>query len=138
MLIDVIVEIPKNSKYKYRYENGTFRKIRRLEGLSPENYGCIENTIAPDNAPMDVIVLTNKPIKKGHIRARIIGAITREDRDDKIIAVPISSNIKSIDNITNKRLEKMIKAWTGHIGQAPLKRVVSSREAVKIVEKYKK
>ena len=109
MLIDVIIEIPKNSKYKYRYEEGTFKKIRKLGFLSLENYGFIENTIASDNAPVDVIVLTNKPLRQGHIKARIIGAIIREDRDDKIIAVPISSKIKSIDNITSKRLERMIK-----------------------------
>ncbi len=137
-IVDAIIEIPKNSKNKYRYEEGTFKKIRRLKFLPPENYGCIENTIAPDNAPLDVIVLTNKPLRQGRIKARVIGAIIREDKDDKIIAVPIDSKIKSIDNITSKRVEKMIKAWTGHhIGQAPLKHIANVKEAIRIVEKYK-
>jgi len=137
-MIDVIIEIPKNSKYKYRHEEGTFKKIRRLKFLPPENYGCIENTNAPDNAPLDVIVLTNKPLKQGYIKARIVGAIMREDKDDKIIAVPIKSKIKTIHDISTKRLDIIIKTWTGHhIGQAPLKRIADVKETIKIVEKYK-
>lgn len=137
MIVDVVVEMPKYSKYKFRYENGSFRKIRKLVGMLPENYGCINNTIAPDNSPLDAIILTNKPLKQGRIKARVIGAIMREDKDDKIITVLIHSRLKAIRDISGKRLEKIISAWTGHPGQAPLKRIANSREAVSLVEKYR-
>ena len=135
MLIDAIVEIPKYSKYKYRYKNGAFEKARRLKGYAPENYGCIINTVAPDGSPMDVIILTNKPLKQGHVKVKIIGALMREDKDDKIVAVLAYSKLNTISDIPAKRLEAMIEKWTGHTGQSPLRRVVGPKEAVKLVKK---
>jgi inorganic pyrophosphatase len=136
-IVDIIIEIPRHSKYKYNYENGVFKIEKKLICPAPENYGFIENTTAPDNAPLDVIVLTNKPLKQGYIKTRIVGAIMREDKDDKIIAVPIKSKIKTIHDVSTKRLDIIIKTWTGHVGQAPLKRIADVKEAIKIVEKYK-
>ncbi|MBU3957955.1 MAG: inorganic diphosphatase [Nanoarchaeota archaeon] len=109
MIVDVIVEMPKYGKYKYRYENGAFKKIRKLVGLLPENYGCIVNTLAPDNSMLDAIILTNKPLKQGRI----------------------------IHDISAKRLETIIGTWTGHPGQTSLKRIADSREAARLVEKYR-
>jgi inorganic pyrophosphatase len=137
VIVDVVIEISRFSKYKYNYENGVFKIEKKLICPAPENYGFIENTKAPDNAPLDVIVLTNKPLKQGCIKARVIGALMREDKDDKIIAVPIKSKIKTINDISTKRLDTIIKTWTGHVGQAPFKRIIDFKEANKIAEKYK-
>jgi len=119
-----------------RYEDGKFRKVRKLIGVCPENYGCIENTLAPDGSPLDAIILTNNPLKQGRIKLKVIGALTREDKDDKIILVPISSQIKTVRDIPAKRIKAIIKTWTGRLGQAPLKQIVDKEEAIKILKKY--
>jgi len=137
MIVDVIIEIPKYCKHKYKYQNGKFIKKRNLAGRIPENYGFVENTIAPDNAPLDIVVIGNKPRKQGHMKAKVIGALTRYDRDEKILAVNCRSKINSIRKLSNKKLGPIINTFSGTWpGMTPMKKLVGPREAEKIVRKY--
>ena len=66
MGIDVIIEIPKNSRIKYEKDEltGKIRCDRYLKTPFnyPYNYGYIPNTLAPDKNPIDVFVLMDEPL----------------------------------------------------------------------------
>ncbi len=64
----------------------------------PFNYGFIPNTLADDGDPVDVLVLSSKPVVPGVVIAcRPIGMLEMEDEagiDNKIVAV----SMPKVDN----------------------------------------
>ena len=63
---EVLIEIPKGSKCKYELdkETGILRLDRVLftSTVYPANYGFIPRTLAPDNDPLDALVLCSDAI----------------------------------------------------------------------------
>ncbi len=96
--IAVIVEVPKGSSNKYEYDKdlGVFFLDRRLYSpvYYPGDYGFIPSTLAGDNDPLDVVLLTQDPSFSGcMIYARPLGVLLMTDdkgEDAKILAVPVS------------------------------------------------
>lgn len=96
---NVIIEITANSdpvKYEVDKESGAVF-VDRFLGTSmhyPCNYGYINNTIAGDGDPVDVLVVTPFPLPPGVvIRCRPLGMLAMEDeggQDAKLLAVPVS------------------------------------------------
>tara|TARA_B100001175_G_scaffold317660_1_gene335537 strand:- start:929 stop:1411 length:483 start_codon:yes stop_codon:yes gene_type:complete len=107
--IDMIVEIPYNSKIKYEFDNKLQKmrvdRILNTSMLYPGNYGYIPKTLSGDGDPLDVLLITEYPILPGSIiRARIIGVLLTTDEkgnDEKIIAVPTSDVDSNYENIHN-------------------------------------
>lgn len=112
--INVIIEIPQNSTpIKYEVDKDTdVVWVDRLQSTSmyyPANYGYVNNTLADDGDPIDVLVITPHPLIVGSvIPARVIGVLKMSDdggQDEKIIAVPadklsvIYREIKSVTDI---------------------------------------
>jgi len=95
--INVFIEIPEGVSVKYELDkkSGAIFVDRFLytEMEYPFNYGFIPNTLADDGDPIDVLVLSSKPVLPGVIiPARPIGMLEMEDeagKDNKIIAVPL-------------------------------------------------
>ena len=96
---DVLVEIPKGSRYKYEvdHESGRMRLDRTLFTATqyPADYGYIENTLGLDGDPLDALVLLlEEPTFPGClIRCRAIGMYRMTDEkgaDDKVLCVPVS------------------------------------------------
>ncbi|MGH9404683.1 MAG: inorganic diphosphatase [Terriglobia bacterium] len=95
-IVQMIVEIPKNSNNKYEYDTkiGVFRLDRTLYSPMhyPGDYGFIPGTLAQDGDPLDVIVLTDEPTFTGcMLEARPVGLLRMADEkgpDDKVLAVP--------------------------------------------------
>lgn len=95
-IVRMIVEIPQNSANKYEYDGklGVFRLDRALYSPMhyPGDYGFIPGTLADDNDPMDVLVLTQHPSFTGClIEVRPVGILNmvdNDERDQKILAVP--------------------------------------------------
>jgi inorganic pyrophosphatase len=60
--MDVVIEISKNSRLKYEYDEDTrtlkLDRVLHNTNRFPYNYGFIPNTLAPDNDAVDVIVLS--------------------------------------------------------------------------------
>jgi len=103
-MINVLIEIPAGSFYKYEYDkenarmdieliNGTERQIDYLP--YPAHYGMIPRTLSPkelggDGDPLDVILI-GPPIERGEIMpARLVGVLRLLDtgeEDDKLIAI---------------------------------------------------
>tara|TARA_B110000977_G_C11085780_1_gene494631 strand:- start:3405 stop:3881 length:477 start_codon:yes stop_codon:yes gene_type:complete len=113
--IDVVIEIPKNSRIKYEKDEHT-GKIRCDRYLKtpfnyPYNYGYIPNTLAPDNDPLDVFVLMEDSLYPGTIiSVEIIGVLKMIDNgeeDDKLIAIP-SKKLNFPKKFTNQHNELYI------------------------------
>jgi inorganic pyrophosphatase len=93
---DVIVEIPKGQRNKYEMDHkaGKIRLDRLLFTSTryPADYGFIEGTLAPDDDPLDALVLLDEPTFPGClIRCRAIGMFRMRDEkggDDKVLCVP--------------------------------------------------
>ena len=78
--VEVIVEIPKDSRNKYELddETGAVWLDRTLFTATryPANYGFIPQSLAGDGDPLDVLVLMDEPVFPGcHIWARPIAVL---------------------------------------------------------------
>jgi inorganic pyrophosphatase len=94
--IEVIVEIPKDSRNKYELddETGAVWLDRTLFTAPryPANYVFIPQSLAGDGDPLDVLVIMDEPVFPGcHIWARPIAVLEMRDEagpDAKVLAVP--------------------------------------------------
>lgn len=99
--IDVIVETPKGSKCKYKFdeEQNRFRVKKILPtGLAfPYDFGFIPGTKGDDGDPLDILIISEDSFVPGSIvECEIIGAIKARQvseeetvRNDRIIGVPV-------------------------------------------------
>lgn len=97
--INVIIEISAfAAPIKYEVDKDTdLVWVDRLQGATmsyPANYGYINQTLANDGDPVDVLVVTPHPLMVGSvIRCRPIGVLKMSDdggEDAKVIAVPVN------------------------------------------------
>ncbi len=101
MLVKAIVEIPKNSTYKYEInkESNTLTLDRVLNQPIPENYGFISNpeTLAPDGDALDVFIVSNGPLEPlSEVMVEIVCAYKCMDNgvsDDKLIGILVGEDI---------------------------------------------
>src|SRR3954452_23259947 len=109
------VEIPKGSSNKIEYNKIKKRyKLDRVLSVPmsyPEEYGVIEETLAPDEDELDVICLTIQPTYFGiHVPIRIIGVLRMIDKgqqDDKLLAVNAGEHrLNHIQELKDVPLEK--------------------------------
>jgi inorganic pyrophosphatase len=95
--INVIVEIPRDSKNKYEFDPmaGVLRlkRVITADVSYPGDYGFIPGTSAADGDPLDALVLVSHPtLPLTLIPARAIGVLKIIDKglqDDKILCVPV-------------------------------------------------
>jgi inorganic pyrophosphatase len=95
LVLDVTIEIPKNSNIKYEYDRktGKISVDRILYGPSvyPQNYGFLPEALDWDGDELDVLVFADQSFQPGIIvPARIVGALEMIDNgetDTKLIAV---------------------------------------------------
>jgi inorganic pyrophosphatase len=96
-IVNVIVEVPKDSANKYEYDpvSGMFRLDRVLYSPLhyPGDYGFVPSTLAEDNDPLDILVLMGQPSFPGCLmQARPLGFLEMTDEkgpDQKVLAVPL-------------------------------------------------
>lgn len=95
--INVFIEIPQGVSVKYEIdkESGAIFVDRFLytDMEYPFNYGFVPGTLAGDGDPIDILVLSSKPVVPGVvIPCKPIGMLEMEDEagpDSKIVAVPL-------------------------------------------------
>ena len=116
---EAIIEIPMGTKNKYEIDKERNRiKLDRVlysPMTYPAEYGYIENTLAEDNDPLDILVLSSSKTFPGCIvDARVVGYLNMIDNgepDQKIIAVmnkdPRFSHINEINNIQEHTLREI-------------------------------
>ena len=81
IVLNALIEIPLNSKNKYEVdpETGRIHLDRVLYSAMnyPTEYGIVENTLAPDGDPLDILVICKEPTFPGCIvPARVLGYLS--------------------------------------------------------------
>ncbi|WP_221801015.1 inorganic diphosphatase [Oceanobacter mangrovi] len=106
--IYVVIEIPANhAPIKYEIDKDMdclmVDRFMATPMFYPANYGYVNNTLAGDGDPLDVLVVTPYPVQPGSvIRARPVGVLNMEDEggeDVKLLAVPHTKLTKIYDDI---------------------------------------
>ena len=94
-VVDALIEIPLGSKNKYELDKKTGRilldRVLYAAMIYPAEYGILENTLAPDGDPLDILVICSEPTFPGCIvPARVLGYLSMVDNgklDYKLISV---------------------------------------------------
>ena len=120
--VNVIIEIPTHGepvKYEVDKDTGAMFVDRFLATAMryPCNYGYIPQTLSADGDPVDVLVLTPRPLISGSvIRCRPVGVLEMEDEagdDAKLLAVPIDKltgiyrDVASFRDLNRETLEQI-------------------------------
>lgn len=152
-IVEAVIEIPMGTKNKYEVNKETGRiKLDRVQYSSmtyPAEYGFIENTLALDNDPLDILVLTTEKTFPGCIiESRIIGVLKTIDNgkdDQKIISVnnkdPRFSNINKLEDINEHILLEIKNFFSSYKNLQNIKVEVldyyDTEEALRIIEECK-
>ncbi len=118
-IVDAIIEIPLNTKNKFEVDKKTNRiKLDRVlySAMSyPAEYGYIENTLANDGDPLDILVISSEPTFPGCVvPARVIGYLKMIDNgyeDYKLISVvavdPRYNEINTLSDLSSFMLDEI-------------------------------
>ncbi len=131
--INAVIEIPAgiNEKWEVSKQTGSLNRefyMGKPRSINyepyPINYGMIPRTVLPtriggDGDPLDILVLGPPLIQGDVVKVKIIGIMKMTDfgeRDDKIIAVPLESDLAKFENLLHLKsmqpeLIEKIKVW---------------------------
>ncbi len=119
LVVDAFIEIPTGSQNKYEYdkEKGVFVLDRVLYSPMhyPTEYGYLENTLALDGDPLDILVLTSFPTFPGCvIESKVIGVLVMSDdkgQDEKLLAVPSNDprwkEVNALEDVPQHKLKEI-------------------------------
>lgn len=119
LVVDAFIEIPRGSQNKYEYdkEANVFRLDRVLYSPMhyPTEYGYLEETLAEDGDPLDILVLSTAPTFPGCvIKSRVVGVLLMSDdkgKDEKLLAVPVDDprfdHIKDLNDVAPHILKEI-------------------------------
>ncbi|WP_018922194.1 inorganic diphosphatase [Salsuginibacillus kocurii] len=118
-VVEALIEIPTGSQNKYEFDKdkGVFKLDRVLFSsmFYPAEYGYLEDTLALDDDPLDILVLVTNPTFPGcMIESRVIGYLNMIDdgeEDQKLIAVPVEDprfeQITSLKDVPQHKLDEI-------------------------------
>lgn len=119
IVVDALIEIPLNSRNKYEVDHTTGRihldRVLYTAMTYPTEYGIVENTLAPDGDPLDILVICKDPTFPGCIvSARVLGYLSMIDDgkvDYKLISVvdcdPRYDNVNELSDLPVFELEEI-------------------------------
>ncbi len=122
-LVNIIIDTPKGSRNKFKYDENAqcFRLSRILPaGASfPFDFGSIPKTLAEDDDPLDVLLISETPSFPGClVTGKLIGTISAEQteknktiRNDRLLAVPVTPANPALFS----SLEELPAAWLTEI-----------------------
>jgi inorganic pyrophosphatase len=127
---NVVVETPKGSRNKYRYDSefGAIRLGAVLgKGLAfPYDFGFFPSTLGEDGDPLDVLLLLDHPAPPGSIAtARLVGVLEVRQksegkpwqRNDRFFAVPTQAHgyesVRKLSDLRHELLDE-IEAFFAH------------------------
>lgn len=111
-VVNALIEIPLGSKNKYELDKVTGRiKLDRVlyaAMIYPAEYGILENTLAPDGDPLDILVICSDPTFPGcTVPARVLGYLSMIDNgklDYKLISVvdcdPRYEDVRQLEDLS--------------------------------------
>lgn len=118
-VVNALIEIPLNSRNKYEVDHTTGRihlnRVLYSAMIYPTEYGILENTLAPDGDPLDILVICKDPTFPGCIvPARVLGYLSMIDggkQDYKLISVvdcdPRYDNVQELSDLPAFELEEI-------------------------------
>ena len=153
-VVEAIIEIPYRSRNKYEIDHDTGKvKLDRVLYSAmayPAEYGFLENTLANDGDPLDILVIGTERTYPGCIvPARIIGYLKVIDRgfeDYKLISVvnvdPRYNDINDLNDLSSFTLEEIKDFFQNYKTLQNIKVEVneyhSKEEAIELIKKCKK
>ena len=152
-MVNAIIEIPVGTKNKYEVdkEHGKVKLDRVLYSAMtyPAEYGYIENTLAGDGDPLDILVISSEPSFPGCVvPARVIGYLEMYDNgkeDIKIISVvdvdPRYREISKLEDLSSFTLQEIKNFFENYKVlqnmEVNVKDYHSKEEALKVIEDCK-
>lgn len=117
--INVIIEIPRNSRNKYEIDKETgmiaLDRVLHTAQVYPVDYGFVPQTLWDDGDALDAMVLTTEPLSSGIlVRARPIGLMDMVDAGDpdaKVLCVPMDdprwTNVKDLKDVNPHTIKEL-------------------------------
>lgn len=111
-VVEALIEIPLGSRNKYEIDKKTGRimldRVLYAAMIYPAEYGILENTLAPDGDPLDILVICSDPTFPGCVvPARVLGYLSMIDNgklDYKLISVvdcdPRYADVKELEDLS--------------------------------------
>ncbi len=153
-VVNAIVEIPFRSRNKYEVDHDTGKiKLDRVLYSAmgyPAEYGFLENTLALDGDPLDILVIGTEPTYPGCVvPARVIGyleAIDNGFEDYKLISVvdvdPRYNEINQLEDLSPFILDEIKNFFENYKTLQKIEVKVggyhNKQEALKLIETCKK
>lgn len=118
-VVNTLIEIPLGSRNKYELNAKTGRihldRVLYSAMSYPAEYGYIENTLAPDGDPVDILVIAREPTFPGCVvPARVLGYLSTKDNgkeDYKLIAVtdcdPRYDHVRKLEDVAEYILKEI-------------------------------
>ncbi len=148
-IINVIIEIPMNSRCKYELDqkSGVIKLDRIIPSAVsyPANYGFIPQTLANDGDPLDVLLISSSPFFPGIlVKAKPIGVMIMVDsgiKDEKIICVPLGDpdykndrSIKDLSTYKKTVIEEFFRVYKNLEGKkVKVRGMKSKKTALKLI-----
>ncbi len=137
-----VVEIPKGSNRRIHmsYDNTGFIDLGPIkdqipvnDGVMPVCYGYIDKTInKQEKDNVDAIIFSNKSYDTGDtVLVEIIGMLTRDDGDHKLITVDDSITINNFSEIDSDEM-KLIRQYFGY--KSKINSIDSKEKAIKYLQ----
>lgn len=153
-VVEAIIEIPMGTQNKYEVDKIKHRiKLSRVlysKMTYPAEYGFIEDTLAEDGDPLDILVLATTQTFPGCIvDARVVGYLDMFDsgeHDEKIIAVvdadPRFEDIHDITDIKELQLKEIKLFFRNYKELLPDHHVevldyYHQKDALRLIERYR-
>lgn len=147
-VVEAIIEIPYRSRNKFEIKNGKIKLDRVLYSAMayPAEYGFIDNTLAKDGDPLDILVIGTEPTYPGCIiPARVVGCLKLIDNgfeDYKIISVvdvdPRYNEINELKDLSEFILEEIKNFFENYKSLQNIKvevgKYYNKDEALKVIE----
>lgn len=152
-IVDAIIEIPLGTKNKYELDKNLGKiRLSRVQYSSmtyPSEYGYIDNTLAGDGDPVDILVISSEATFPGCVvESKVLGYLDTIDnghQDPKIIAVnnvdPRCNFYNSLEELPKHSLIEIKNFFQNYKLLQNIKVDVfdyhSKEEAMKIIEEGK-
>ena len=149
-VVDALIEIPLGSKNKYELDKATGRirldRVLYAAMIYPAEYGILENTLAPDGDPLDILVICSDPTFPGcTVPARVLGYLDMYDGgklDYKLIAVvdcdPRYADVRRLEDLTPFVLKEISNFFANYKVLQDIKVEVgeyhSKEDAIRVIE----
>lgn len=153
-VVHALIEIPLGSKNKYELDKQTGRilldRVLYAAMIYPAEYGIIENTLAPDGDPLDILVVCSDPTFPGCVvPARVLGYLSMIDNgklDYKLISVvdcdPRYADVHELEDLPSFVLKEISNFFANYKVLQNVKVEVgeyhSKEEAIRVIEECRR